>query len=143
MKFEELKRELNKVNECIGALLRKTNSNNIFNEINENVKYDEDLNKDMYENEICMILTTLEIVKEKIDYLNKEVKNVGKLTRNKNNRYELNNIELHCGDEIEALIYDNNLDKKYWMCSRIECENDYYLVGYKDMKLDNLEVRIR
>lgn len=141
MKFGELKKELNKVNECIGTLLRKTNNN--INVIDENVIYDEDLNKDMYENETYMILTTLEIVKEKIDYLNREVKNVGKLTKNKNNRYELNNIELHCGDEIEALIYDKNLDKQYWMCSRIEYENDYYLVGYKDMKLDNLEIRIR
>lgn len=43
---------------------------------------------------------------------------------------------LHCGMTLEVLIDGQ------WQPTRIECGDDWYLVGFPDVALDNLKARI-
>lgn len=95
-------------------------------------------------NKLKVILDRLESVKIKIDYLNLPIIYTGFLQKNINGRYAIGTKELTSGTCIEALIYDDFCDQKYWVRTRIEHNGeDYYLVGYRDIQIQGLEVRIR
>ena len=53
-------------------------------------------------------------------------------------------IEFTSGNRIEALIYDDNYEIERWVKTSVEHDgNGYYLVGYKDVNMEGLLVRIR
>ena len=62
----------------------------------------------------------------------------GTLEKNRTGRYEIDGgTELHCGDAVEIEIYDT------WRQTAIEHDgNDYYAVGWKDVKLNGLKARL-
>lgn len=91
--------------------------------------------------ELYKILDKLTDISSSINYLNRPITAEGVLHKNKNGRYEFNDIELSCGYVIEYLSTDN---RPKWITSRIEHNGtDYYIVDNKDITLEGLHVRIR
>ena len=105
--------------------------------------------------ELRGILDKLSDVSRNLKYLERPIKSEGVLHKNKNGRYEFNEIELSSGYPLEYLAtddrhmrYNDNDDyvmTPYWSYGRIEHDGtDYYIVGAdKDTKLEGLRVRIR
>jgi len=142
MKVKEAMNELNKINEDIKNLLKKSSEC----DYGDNINYEDNPNDRMLKNEIYNVLSMLDDVMIKLDYLNKPILFEGYLKKNKNRRYELNGIEFTCGNIIEALIYDDDFydGKECWVRSRIEHNGkDYYIISSADEKIDNLKIRVR
>ena len=99
------------------------------------------------------ILYKLDEVQGNLAYYDKPVKEVSGLHMNASGRYET--VKGHCytsGSGIEFLrteeAYNYDTDKwenaKVWTCSRVESRNgEYYIVGYSDVELSGLKVRVR
>ena len=99
------------------------------------------------------ILYKLDEVQGNLAYFDKPVKEVSTLHMNASGRYET--VKGHCytsGSGIEFLrteeVYNYDTDKwenaGIWTCSRVESQNgEYYIVGYSDVKLSGLKVRVR
>ena len=105
--------------------------------------------------ELRGILDKLSDVSHNLKYLEQPIKSEGVLHKNRNGRYEFNEIELSSGYPLEYLAtddrhcrYNDNDDyviTPYWCSSRIEHDGtDYYIVGANDLDtLENVRVRIR
>lgn len=94
--------------------------------------------------ELRNIMEHLKEAKNNIEYLCMPVRKTGYLHKNQRDRYEMDFKEFTCGSSIEALINDDYHDHVFWAASRIEHNgSDYYLVGYPDIHLEGLKVRIR
>lgn len=95
--------------------------------------------------ELKFVMDKLADVHDRISYIARPVKEVSKLQKNSEGRYETRNG--HCytsGSRIEALVTDGYHEVPYWTRTRVEHNGtDYYLVGYKDVKLKGLTVRVR
>lgn len=91
------------------------------------------------------IMSKLLEVDNNITYLSAPIQEVGRLHKNASGRYETETgYEYSCGITIEALVEDDWHDVPYWVQTRIEASNgQYYLVGFRDVPLDGLQVRIR
>jgi hypothetical protein len=90
-------------------------------------------------------MNKLSDAKRRLDYLSKPVRFTGTLSRNSGGKYELKNGHYYSsGNNIEALINDDDREYPYWIRSRVEHDGeDYYIVGFKDASLEGLTVRIR
>ena len=92
--------------------------------------------------ESSSILEQLEDIQKRIDYLKKPIKYQGRLLKNREGRYEIDKCGHYytSGDNIEAYIEED----EEWTITRVEYKNnDYYLVGYKEVDMNNLLVRVR
>lgn len=86
----------------------------------------------------------LEMAKYKIDYINRNIVETGKLKLNSLGKYELNEHEYSSGSLIEFLFYDDFLERDCWVISRIEStDRHYYIVGFRNLQLEGLLVRRR
>lgn len=142
MKVRDAMNELNKIKGDIKNLLKKSSEC----DYGDNIKYENNPNDRMLKNEIYNVLSNLDDVSNKLDYLHKPILFEGYLKKNTNDRYELNGIEFTCGNVIEVLIYDDDFydGKECWVRSRIEHNGkDYYVISSADEKLDSLKVRVR
>lgn len=117
-------------------------------EYDDNIEYKDTPDDRLYGNEIYRILEKLNGIKDRIDYLNKDIRTCGILRKNKQNYYEMvsktGEVEktYHCGDRIEALVEDNEIFT--WVVSRIEHNGvDYYITGNSEVQLEGLAVRMR
>lgn len=98
----------------------------------------------LLQDELRSILGHLENAKRDIDYLNKPIAYTGYLQKNSRGRYETGDKEYTSGNGIEVLIYDDFYEKNRWVKTRVEHNGkDYYLVGYGDISMQGLKVRIR
>ncbi len=95
--------------------------------------------------EMWRVMKNLTDVLYTIEYLSKPFEEVSTLHMNSRGRYETEDeTELTCGCSLEALIYDDFDDSRYWARTRIEHDGKrYYLYGYKKTSLDGLKVRFR
>lgn len=118
--------------------------------------------------ELYDILNKLSDISHTLDYLNRPIKDTGKLHKNSNGRYELkrmrepsersedelNGHEFTSGCGIEYLANDNRhmtynendeyVSTPYWCSSYIEHNgDDYYIVGALEVQLEGLLVRYR
>lgn len=99
------------------------------------------------------ILYKLDEVQGNFAYYDKPVKEVSRLHMNASGRYETAKGHYYTsGSGIEFIrieeIYNYDTDKwenaGIWTCSRIESRNgEYYIVGYSDVELSGLKVRVR
>lgn len=99
------------------------------------------------------ILYKLDEVQGNLAYYDKPVKEVSRIYRNESGRYETDRGHYYTsGSGIEFLrteeIYNYDTDKwenaEIWTCSRVESRNgEYYIVGYSDVELSDLKVRVR
>lgn len=83
----------------------------------------------------------------KIDYLSNEVTDEGYLVKRNDGRYALStNLDEYwtCGRAIEVFIIDEE-DDYYndWVLSRVEYNEDYYIVACPNMPMEGLRVRVR
>ncbi len=80
-----------------------------------------------------------------IAYLSRPIEEVGVLHKNYAGRYETENgTELVHNTEIEALIYDDDLQCYCWKKTRfVKIGDRYCLYDYASIPLDGLTVRIR
>lgn len=93
-------------------------------------------------NELITAAEYLDNFRRTINYLTREVNCLGSLSVDENGRYCLNEHVYTCGSSIEFLFSDD--DNEYWVSSRVEyTDNHYYIVGFKNMSMDNLTVRTR
>ncbi|WP_313563729.1 DUF5348 domain-containing protein [Ruminiclostridium cellobioparum] len=98
----------------------------------------------LLQDELRAILDHLEKAKRDIDYLNRPIAYTGYLHKNSRGRYETGDKEYTSGSGIEVLIYDDFYEKNRWVKTRVEHNgDDYYLVGYGDISMQGLKVRIR
>lgn len=95
--------------------------------------------------ELKFIMDKLADVHDRISYIAHPIKEVSKLHKNADGRYETRRGHYYTsGCRIEVLVTDNYHEVPYWTRTRVEHDGtDYYLVGYKDIKLKGLTVRVR
>ena len=141
--LEKVLSSASNISNMIGELLKKSTYDN----------YDDlsglqiDLNDEeqwLLLDELKGILYNLDNAKRDIDYLNRPVVYTGVLQKNSIGRYETGNKEFTSGNSIEVLIFDNFYEKNRWVKTSVEHDGkDYYLVGYSDIPMQGLRVRIR
>jgi hypothetical protein len=87
----------------------------------------------------------LEDITYKILYYKQPIKETGRLTKNKDGRYDLpSGAYFTSGDLIEVKIYDDWFEKERWFKSTVEHDGkDYYIVGAKDIKMEGILARQR
>lgn len=95
--------------------------------------------------ELQAIMQKLDEVRGKLIYLSLPIIEVSRLHRNESGRYETDGGHYYtCGSPIEALVDDGCRDVPYWVWSRLESnDKGYYLVGYGNVDMDGLTVRVR
>ena len=99
------------------------------------------------------ILYKLDEVQSNLAYYDKPVKEVSRLHMNASGRYETDKGHYYTsGSGIEFLrneeTYNYDTDKwqntEIWTTSRVESRNgEYHIVGYPDVELSGLKVRVR
>lgn len=103
--------------------------------------------------EYCKIVQKLDEVQRILDYLEKPIREESRIYTNESGRYETDNGHYYtCGSGIEFLrteeVLNNNNDEwedvEIWTCSSVESKDgQYYIVGYPDLEMSGLKVRIR
>ncbi len=99
------------------------------------------------------ILYKLDEVQSDLAYFEKPIREVSRIYTNESGRYETAKGHYYTsGSGIEFLrneeVYNYDTDKwesaGIWTCSRVESRNgEYYIVGYPDVELSGLKVRVR
>lgn len=141
--LENLLSSASNLSNRIGDLINKSTYLEYDDLSGLNIDYD-DPEQLLLLDEFKSILDNLENAKENIDYLNRPIVYTGILHKNSRGRYEVGNKEFTSGSGIEALFYDNFYGKERWVKTSVEHNGeDYYLVGYKKIKMEGLKVRIR
>lgn len=94
--------------------------------------------------EMQAIMKNLDEVR-RLKYLSLPVREVSRLHRNRSGRYETDSGHYYTsGSPIEALVQDGYRDVPYWVWTYVEHNcRDYYLVGYGDLNIEDLTVRVR
>lgn len=99
------------------------------------------------------ILYKLDSIQANLAYYEKPIREVSRIYRNETGRYETDKGYYYTsGSGIEFLrteeVYNYDTDKwedaEVWTCSRVEHNGqDYYIVGYPNVELSGLTVRVR
>lgn len=99
------------------------------------------------------ILYKLDEVQRTLAYFERPIREVSRIYRNETGRYETDKGHYYTsGSGIEFLrteeVYNYDTDTwenaEIWTCSSIESKDgDYYIVGYPDLELSGLKVRVR
>lgn len=142
MNIQQLHNELSELNINIERILTQSGFD-IHNDL-----YDMECGSDpdslMLREELTDVLDHLDIASSILIYLNKRVAGEYTLHKKSNGRYGCEICEYSCGNRIEFYGYDGDLEKYRWYISRIEHDgNDYYIVGFRKVRLDGLKIRIR
>ena len=95
--------------------------------------------------ELRRITDQLADVQEYISYLTRLVTEVSRLRKGTAGKYRTAKGHFYdCRSSIEALVTDEYHEVPYWTRTIVEHNGeDYYLVGYKDLSMDGLRVRVR
>lgn len=95
--------------------------------------------------QLWRVMQELEDVSDRLDYLALPVKEVSRLHKNTDGRYETESGHYFTsGCRVEALISDSFREVPRWVRTSIEHDGkDYFLVGYQEIELEGLKVRLR
>lgn len=95
--------------------------------------------------ELRRITNQLADVQEYISYLTRPVIEVSRLRKGTAGKYRTAKGHFYdCRSSIEALVTDEYHEVPYWTRTTVEHNGeDYYLVGYKGLSMDDLRVRVR
>jgi hypothetical protein len=95
--------------------------------------------------ELRSILWKLADAAGSIEYLSRPVKETGFLHRNADGEYQTGKGYLYrSGSLIEFLAQEDTSGVPCWTVGKVEHDGeDYYLMGYEDIPLDGLHVRVR
>lgn len=143
MRINELTSSLQDLNRQISNILETTH----FNDYDDLSGLDIDLeNPDerFLRDEYRSIMESLDQINRALNYLKRPIEGVYYLHKNDRDRYECEVKEFTSGNSIEAYIFDEWEERFSWIASRIEHNGErYYLVGYPDLDLEGLKIRIR
>lgn len=89
------------------------------------------------------LLDCLEPVTNLVNYYRKPVRKMGLIQKNRNGRYELDDIEFICGSIIEILFDRYRDGREEWMRTHIECAGGKYFAQGYPRDLAGAMVRIR
>lgn len=80
-----------------------------------------------------------------IEYLSRPVKEIGSLHRDADGKYKTGQgYPYRCGSLIEILLQEDSGEVPCWVLTKVEHDGeDYYLVGYEDIPMEGLRVRVR
>jgi hypothetical protein len=95
--------------------------------------------------ELRRITDKLADVQEYISYLTRPITEVSRLRKGTSGKYRTAKGHYYdCCSGIEALVTDEYHDVPYWTRTTVEHNGeDYYLVGYKNLPMNGLRVRVR
>lgn len=95
--------------------------------------------------ELRIIADKLADAQERIAYLARPIVETCRLRKESSGKYRTAQGVLYsCGSSIEALVTDEYHDAPYWTRTVVEHNGeDYYLIGYKNLSMNGLAVRIR
>lgn len=99
----------------------------------------------LLQEQLWKVMQELEDVSDRLDYLALPIKEVSRLHKNSDGRYETKNGHYFTsGCRVEALISDGFRMVPYWVRTSIEHNGeDYFLAGYQEVELEDLKVRLR
>ena len=142
MNIQQLYNNFSDLNKEISTILTQSGFDT------HNDLYDLDCGSDpdslMLREELTDVLNHLDVVNSILNYLGKKIAGEYTLHKNKNDRYSCDLHEYTCGNRIEFYYYDDDIEKYRWNISTVEHNgSDYYIVGYRDISLNGLKVRIR
>lgn len=141
--LEKILEEIKGISYQFEKIAKKTNYDFYSDSLELEFDY-ENPDEQLLQNELNIILEKMSEVKNKVDYLTSPIKDEGRLSLNWTDRYCLNEHEYHCGNKIEFFyIPDDEEEYPRWIISRIEHDKEYYIVGYENINLDGLRVRVR
>lgn len=80
-----------------------------------------------------------------IEYISRPVKEVSSLHQNEDGEYVTEQgYRYRSGSLIEVLLQDDSQEFPCWVLTKVEHDGeDYYLVGYEDISMEGLNVRVR
>ena len=149
--IKELTDELTKLQSQIKTVLRLSNYRE-YDDLSD-IQYSRTPDNLLLVDEYRGILDKLSDMEYDLDYLNRPVEFEDILTLRLDGRYGCRNHNQYytSGTPIEFLYYDEVCNDSgefetlpMWRCSRVEHNgSDYYVVGYSDVELNNLKVRVR
>lgn len=95
--------------------------------------------------ELRRITDKLADVQEYISYLTRPITEVSTLRKGTSGKYRTAKGHFYdCRSTIEVLVTDEYHEVPYWTRTVVEHNGeDYYLVGYKDLPMKGLRVRVR
>ena len=95
--------------------------------------------------ELRRITDKLADVQEYVSYLTRPITEVSILRKGTAGKYRTAKGHFYdCRSSIEALVTDEYHEVPYWTRTVVEHNGeDYYLVGYKDLPMKGLRVRVR
>ena len=95
--------------------------------------------------ELRVITDRLADVQEFISYLAHPIVEVSRLRKGVSGKYQTaKGYYYECGSRIEAFVSDEYREVPYWTRTTVEHNGkDYYLVGYRDVPMKGLRVRVR
>lgn len=103
--------------------------------------------------EYCRVLDKLDEVQYRLEYLEMPVREVSRIYQNETGRYETDHEHYYTsGSGIEFLrteeVYNSDSGQwentEIWTRSTVESKDgEYYIVGYPDIELSGLQVRVR
>lgn len=95
--------------------------------------------------EMRRIMKKLADVGGSIDYLFRPVRETGTLHKDENGEYRTGKGYCYrSGSLIEALLREEPHESPCWVQTKVEHDGeDYYLMGYEDIPMEGLEVRVR
>lgn len=136
--IEGIFRQLLLLNGNIREIQKLATGNSEINETGELIAYPENVDQKFLYDFAMDALDKLESISCSIQYLQKPIRARGILRANARGRYEIEEQEWTCGRGIEVLIEDS------WVHSRVEHNGkDYYIVGYPEIPMEGLHVRVR
>ncbi len=80
-----------------------------------------------------------------IEYLFRPVRETSTLHKDENGEYRTEKGYCYrSGSLIEALLQEESNETPYWVQTKVEHDGeDYYLMGYEDIPMEGMEVRVR
>ena len=95
--------------------------------------------------EMRKIMRKLADVGGSIEYLFRPVREAGILHRDENGEYRTENgYSYRSGSLIEAFLQEDSQEAPCWVQTKVEHDGeDYFLVGYGDIPMEGLRVRVR
>lgn len=99
----------------------------------------------LLQEQLWKVMQELEDVSDRLDYLALPIKEVSRLHKNSDGRYETESGKYFTsGCRVEALVSDGYREVPYWVRTSIEHDGkDYFLAGYQKVELEGLKVRLR
>lgn len=105
----------------------------------------EDAEQLLLHEQLWKVMQELEDVSDRLDFLALPIKEVSRLHKNSDGRYETESGQYFTsGCRVEALISDRFRIMPRWVRTSIEHDGkDYFLAGYQEIGLEGLKVRLR